>query len=74
MRKGDNQGWNKDEGWKDRDREWRDRKNPTCKERDRENDRYVSPHEFQKPMNSEGGRSENMISCIKVEGSDNILK
>ncbi|WMV09065.1 hypothetical protein MTR67_002450 [Solanum verrucosum] len=37
-RKGRNQNWNRDEGWRDRDRELRDR-NPTWKERDVEKDR-----------------------------------
>uniref|UniRef100_M1C7U5 Integrase core domain containing protein n=1 Tax=Solanum tuberosum TaxID=4113 RepID=M1C7U5_SOLTU len=70
-RQGGNQGWTRDEGWKKR--EWRDR-NRNWK--DGEKDRYVPPHERQKPKDSEGGRSEDMLSRIlnKVEGSDKILK
>jgi len=70
-RQGGNQGWARDEGWKDR--EWRDQ-NPNWK--DGEKDRYVPPQERQKPKDSKGGRSEDMLSHIlnKVEGSDKMLK
>lgn len=44
-RQGGNQGLARCEGWKDRDREWRDQ-NPTLK--DVEKDRHVTPHERQK--------------------------
>ncbi|XP_049364030.1 uncharacterized protein LOC125828738 [Solanum verrucosum] len=68
---GGNQGWARDEGWKDQ--EWRDR-NPNWK--DGEKDYYVPPHERQKPKDSEGGRFEGMLSRIlnKVEGSDKMVK
>uniref|UniRef100_M1DMW2 Integrase core domain containing protein n=1 Tax=Solanum tuberosum TaxID=4113 RepID=M1DMW2_SOLTU len=72
-RQGGNKGWARDEGWKDRDREWIDC-NPNWK--DGEKDRYVPPHEGQKPKDSEGGRSEDMLSRIinKLEGSEKMLK
>ncbi|WMV58714.1 hypothetical protein MTR67_052099 [Solanum verrucosum] len=72
-RQGGNQGWARDEGWKDRDHEWR-HQNPNWK--DGENDRYVPPHKRQKPTDSNGGRSEDMLSRIlnKFEGSDKMLK
>uniref|UniRef100_M1DV90 Uncharacterized protein n=1 Tax=Solanum tuberosum TaxID=4113 RepID=M1DV90_SOLTU len=53
-RQGGNQGWNRDAGWKNCDREWRDR-NPNWK--GGEKHRYVLPHGHQKPMDSEGGQS-----------------
>uniref|UniRef100_M1DP64 Polyprotein protein n=1 Tax=Solanum tuberosum TaxID=4113 RepID=M1DP64_SOLTU len=60
-RKSGHQGWNMYEGWKDRDREWRDQ-NPNWK--DGEKDKYVPPHVYRKTKDSEGGRSEDMLSCI----------
>ncbi|KAK4721417.1 hypothetical protein R3W88_011650 [Solanum pinnatisectum] len=66
---------NRDEGWRDRDRDWPDR-NTTQKEREGEKARYLSPHKRQKPKESEGGSTEDMLSRIlnKVEGSDKMLK
>uniref|UniRef100_M1DCT6 Integrase core domain containing protein n=1 Tax=Solanum tuberosum TaxID=4113 RepID=M1DCT6_SOLTU len=52
------------EGWKDRDREWRDC-NPTWKEREGEKDIHVHPHECQKPKDSEGD-----MARPKVAGRD----
>uniref|UniRef100_M1DF67 Integrase core domain containing protein n=1 Tax=Solanum tuberosum TaxID=4113 RepID=M1DF67_SOLTU len=51
----------------------RDR-NPNWK--DGEKDRYIPSHERQKPKDSKGGRSEDMLSRIvnKVEGSDKNFK
>uniref|UniRef100_M1DLN7 Uncharacterized protein n=1 Tax=Solanum tuberosum TaxID=4113 RepID=M1DLN7_SOLTU len=73
-RSGENQGWNKDEGWRDRDRDWRDQ-NTTWKEREGHKDRYVPHHERKKLKESEGGRTEDMHSRIlnKVEGSSKVL-
>ena len=75
LRSGGNQGWNRDEGRRDRDRDWRDR-HATWKERKGERDRYVPPHEHQMPKESEGGHIKYMLSRIlnKVEGSDKLLK
>ncbi|KAK4731373.1 hypothetical protein R3W88_024361 [Solanum pinnatisectum] len=44
--------------------------------RDGEKDMYIPPHESQKPKDSKGGHSEDMLSRIlhKVEGSNKILK
>lgn len=72
---GGNQGCHRYEGWRDRDRDQRDR-NATWKDRQGKKDRYVPPHERQKLNDSEGGRTENMLSRIlnKVEGFDKVLK
>lgn len=70
-----NQGWKRDEGRRDRDREWCDH-NATWKERETEQDRYVPPHERQKSKDSEVGLIEDMLSYIlnKVEGFDNLKR
>lgn len=64
-----NQGWYKDEDWRDSDREWYE--HTTQKERKGDKDRYVPPHECQTPKDSESGRTKDMLSHIvnKVEGS-----
>lgn len=49
LRTGGNQGWIRDEYWEDSGREWRDR-NPTCKERDGEKDRYIPPTSIKSQM------------------------
>uniref|UniRef100_M1DVU7 Integrase core domain containing protein n=1 Tax=Solanum tuberosum TaxID=4113 RepID=M1DVU7_SOLTU len=75
LRQGGKQGWNRDDSWRDRDREWRYH-NPTWKERYGEKDRYIPPHKRQMPKDSEGGCSKDMLSRIlnKVEESDKISK
>jgi len=78
-RPGGNLGWNRDDGWRDRKREWHDR-NITWKERVGDKDRYIPPHERQRPKeprdDSENVCTEDMLSHIlnKVEGSDKVLK
>lgn len=73
MSQGGNQGWSRDEGWKDRDRELRDQ-NPSLKEG--EEYIYVPPHECQKSEYSDGGRFQDMLSHIleKDKGSKKISK
>lgn len=46
------------------------------KERDREKDMYVPPHERQIPKDSKDGRSKDMLARIlnKVQRFDKILK
>uniref|UniRef100_M1DYZ8 Integrase core domain containing protein n=1 Tax=Solanum tuberosum TaxID=4113 RepID=M1DYZ8_SOLTU len=70
-----NQSWKRDEGWRYRDRDRRDH-NTTCKKGEGDKVRYVPPYERQNLKESEGVRTEDMLSRIlsKVEGSDKGLK
>jgi len=74
-RSGGNTGWNRDEGWRDCDRDWHDR-NSTWKEIKGDKDKYVPTHERQNPKESENVHTEDMLSRIlyKVEGFDKVLK
>ncbi|WMV37774.1 hypothetical protein MTR67_031159, partial [Solanum verrucosum] len=74
-RPGGNKGWNRDESCRNREKQWYDH-NASWKEIEGEKDMYVPPHKRQKPKDTEGGRTKDMLSRIlnKVEGSDKVLK
>lgn len=72
-------GWNRDDGWRDHDREWCDC-NATWKEREGDKYRYIPPYECENPkepmVDSENVWTKDMLSRIlnKVEGSHKVLK
>jgi len=70
-----NSGWNRDEGWRDHDKDWCHR-NTNWKEKEGEENISVPPHERQKPKESESVHTEDMLLRIlnKVKGSDKVLK
>ncbi|WMV09579.1 hypothetical protein MTR67_002964 [Solanum verrucosum] len=80
-RPGGNKGWNRerDEGWKDRDKEWCDR-GTNLREKDCDKEIYVPPHECIKPkeqkVDLENFHTKDMLPRIlnEVERPNKELK